>query len=85
MPESAKAYEFTGFVSCIDAFKTVVKRNRGYAREIRFPIFEVTVLSTMGDEFQFLCGRDSLPNLGEKVKCTISFERVGDDDDSNAA
>ena len=85
MHESAKAYEFTGFVSRIDAFKTVAKRKRGYVSEIRFPVFEVTVLSTMGDKFQFLCGRDSLPNLGEKVKCTISLERFDDGEDADAA
>lgn len=84
MSESAKAYECVGLVSGIKAFKTVAKRKRGYVSEIRFPVFEVTVLSTMGDEFQFLCCRDAIPNIGERVKCTISFERVGDDDDADA-
>ena len=85
MPESAKAYEGVGFVSGIKAFKTVVKKTRGAFRKIGFPIFEVTVLSTLGGESRFLCGRDALPSIGEKVKFTISHERVGDDDDTDAA
>lgn len=85
MPEDVKAYEDVGFVSGIEAFRTATLMNRGIVREIRFPVVEVTVKSTHGHEFRFLCKRDAIPNLGEKVKCTISLERVGDDDDADAA
>lgn len=85
MSESAKACEGVGFVSGIKAFKAVATKTQGVIRRIGFPVFEVTVLSELGGEFRFLCGREALPNLGEKIKCTISFERVGDDDDADAA
>ncbi len=85
MHEIAKAYEDVGFVSGIEGFRTATLMNRGIVREIRFPVVEVTVKSTRGHEFRFLCKRDAVPNLGEKVKCTISLERVGDEDDADAA
>lgn len=85
MSESAKAYEDVGFVSGIKAFRTASLARRGVVYKMRFPVVEVTVASTHGHEFRFLCERDAVPNLGEKVKCTISFELVGDDDDTDAA
>ena len=85
MSEDVRAYEDVGFVSGIEAFRTATLMNRGIVHEIRFPVVEVTVKSTHGHEFRFLCKRDAVPNLGEKVKCSISLERVGDGDDADAA